>query len=80
MSHHHQQPELLPPAQGLRIKTFVIMPTHLHLILFDADFDNDRLRNTVRDMRQFTGWQLADYSEKHLPSHLCPGHARDSPH
>jgi hypothetical protein len=56
------------------------MPTHLHLILFDADFDNDRLRNTVRDMRQFTGWQLADYSEKHLPSHLCPGHARDSPH
>jgi REP element-mobilizing transposase RayT len=57
--HHHK---------SLRINAFVIMPTHAHLLLFDADFDNDRLRNSVRDMRQFTGRQLADYSEKHLPA------------
>jgi hypothetical protein len=30
----------------LRINAFVIVPTHLHLILFDKDFDNERLRRT----------------------------------
>ena len=28
--------------KGLRINAFVIMPTHAHLIVFDADFDNER--------------------------------------
>ena len=27
--------------KGLRINAFVIMPTHLHLILFDKDFTAD---------------------------------------
>jgi hypothetical protein len=44
------------------------MPTHVHVILFDADFDNERLQNTLRDMRQFTGRKLSDYTEKHLPA------------
>jgi len=57
--HHHK---------SLCINAFAIMPTHIHVMLFVADFDSDRLRNTVRDMRQFTGRQLADYSEKHLPA------------
>ncbi|MBP6473488.1 MAG: hypothetical protein KBE23_11390 [Chloroflexi bacterium] len=51
----------------LRINAFVIMPTHLHLIVFDADFDNERLRGTLRDMRQYTGRMLADYCEKKMP-------------
>lgn len=42
----------------LRINAFVIMPTHLHLILFDAEFDNQRLQRTVHDMRKFCGQQL----------------------
>ena len=37
------------------------MPTHLHLIIFDNDFNNERLRKTVREMRQYTGRMLADY-------------------
>ncbi len=57
--HHHK---------SLRINTFVIMPTHAHLIVFDAGFDNERLRKTLQDMRKFTGRQLANYSEKHLPA------------
>jgi len=40
------------------------MPTHVHLILFDKDFDNNRLRRTLRDMRQYTGRQLAEYCDK----------------
>ena len=48
----------------LRINAFVIMPTHVHLIVFDADFDNERLKQTLRDMRQYTGRMLADVCER----------------
>ncbi len=54
--------------KGLRINAFVIMPTHAHLILFDKEFDNERLRRTLRDMRQFTGRQLTDFCEKRMPA------------
>ncbi len=30
----------------LRINAYVIMPTHLHLIAFDAAFDSERLART----------------------------------
>jgi REP element-mobilizing transposase RayT len=53
--------------KSLRINAFVIMPTHVHLILFDKDFDNERLRRTLRDMRQFTGRQLADFCQQRMP-------------
>src|SRR5262245_39248293 len=39
----------------LRINAFVIMPTHLHLIVFDSDFDSERLVPTLADFRKFTG-------------------------
>ena len=51
----------------LRINAFVIMPTHLHLIAFDSDFDSQRLAATLADFRKFTGRQLSDYCESHLP-------------
>lgn len=53
--------------KSLRVNAFVIMPTHAHLILFDADFDVSRLRRTLRDMRQFTGRKLADYCDQRMP-------------
>ena len=52
----------------LRINAFVIMPTHLHFILFDADFDTGRLRQTLMDMRKYTGRQLAAYCDRHMPT------------
>ncbi|OQA45245.1 MAG: hypothetical protein BWY52_01356 [Chloroflexi bacterium ADurb.Bin325] len=52
----------------LRISGFVIMPTHLHLIVFDAEFDNKRLAQTLTDMRKFTGHKLLVYSQQHLPA------------
>ena len=51
----------------LRINAFVIMPTHLHLIVTDADLDVPRLRQTMTDFRKYTGRRLADYCEQHLP-------------
>jgi hypothetical protein len=63
----HGQPDLLSSQQRLRINAFVIMPTHAHLIVFDADFDVERLERTLTDFRKFTGRQLSDYCESHLP-------------
>src|SRR3954462_2717305 len=39
----------------LRINAFVIMPTHMHMIVFDGDFANERLISTLADFRKFTG-------------------------
>lgn len=41
--------------KGLRVNAYVIMPTHLHAILFDAEFRAERLKYTLDDMRKFTG-------------------------
>ncbi len=51
----------------LRINAFVIMPTHMHMILFDAEGNNDRLQHTLADFRKFTGRRLADFTAEHLP-------------
>lgn len=51
----------------LGVNAYVIMPTHLHSILFDKEFDSDRLKHILDDMRKFTGRQLLDYSARHLP-------------
>lgn len=51
----------------LRINAYVIMPTHLHLIAFDADFDSTRLLRTLADFRKYTGRQLCDWCVLHGP-------------
>jgi len=53
--------------KGLCINAYVIMPTHIHLIVFDADFDSRRLSATVTAFRKFTGRRLADYCAQHMP-------------
>jgi REP element-mobilizing transposase RayT len=51
----------------LRINAFVIMPTHMHMIVFDASFDNERLIRALTDFRKFTGRQLSDHCSHRLP-------------
>jgi hypothetical protein len=51
----------------LKVNAYVIMPTHLHAILFDVEFHAERLKHTLDDMRRFTGRQLLDYSAGHFP-------------
>ena len=51
----------------LKVNAYVIMPTHLHAVLFDVEFNSERLKHTLDDMRKFTGRQMLDYSAQHLP-------------
>ena len=53
--------------KGLRVNAYVIMPTHLHAILFHADFQAKALEQVVTDFRKFTGRRLADYCAEHMP-------------
>jgi len=52
----------------LGVNAYVIMPNHMHAIVFDRDFDNDRLKHTLDDFRKFTGRQLLDYADANLPN------------
>jgi REP element-mobilizing transposase RayT len=51
----------------LGVNAYVIMPTHLHAILFDIQFNSERLKHTLDDMRKFTGRQLVEHARQHLP-------------
>src|SRR5262249_8983857 len=51
----------------LRINAFVIMPTHMHLIVLDADLSPERLVRTLSDFRKYTGRQLCDHCIQHGP-------------
>ena len=53
--------------KGLRINAYVIMPTHLHAIVFHETFQAKPLEATLTDFRKFTGRQLADFARDHLP-------------
>ncbi|MCE9646906.1 MAG: hypothetical protein K8S20_12975 [Chloroflexi bacterium] len=54
----------------LAVNAYVIMPTHLHALLFDADFDSERLKHTLDDLRKFTGRQLLDHCAAHFPANF----------
>ena len=54
--------------KSLCINAYVIMPTHMHLIVFDADFDSTRLKKTLTSFRKFTGQQLSDFCDQRMPS------------
>jgi REP element-mobilizing transposase RayT len=51
----------------LAVNAYVIMPTHLHAVVFDTLFDADRLKHTLDDMRKFTGRQLVEHAAQHVP-------------
>jgi putative transposase len=55
--------------RSLLINAYVLMPNHLHAIVFDKEFDNERLKQTLDDFRKFTGRRMADYSDSHY-SHV----------
>lgn len=53
--------------KGLRISAYVIMPTHMHAIVFDDAWNAARLRQTLIDFRKYTGRRLADDIVAHGP-------------
>jgi putative transposase len=46
--------------KGLRINAYVIMPTHLHAIVFLERFNPEALKATLVDFRKFTGRRLSE--------------------
>ena len=54
----------------LRVHAYVIMPNHIHMIVFDSGFNNDRLQKTLTEFRKFTGRKLADYIDSHLAASI----------
>ena len=53
--------------KGLCTNAFVIMPTHLHLILFHRTFDARQLSTSMADLRKFTGRSLSEFCARHMP-------------
>jgi len=56
--------------KGLCIHAYVIMPNHIHLNVFDSNFDNDNLGKTLIAFRKFTGNKLANTIDNTLPKSL----------
>jgi REP element-mobilizing transposase RayT len=54
--------------KGLCGNAYVIMPSHLHAILFHKNLDPGKLESAVMDFRKFTGRRLCDYCEEHMPN------------
>ncbi len=54
--------------KGLRVNAYVIMPTHVHAIVFLKRFDPEVLKNTLVDFRKFTGKRLSDFCCSHMPA------------
>jgi putative transposase len=50
--------------KGLGVNAYVIMPNHLHAVVFDLDFNDKRLRETLDDIRKFTGRKLLDHGDR----------------
>jgi len=56
--------------KNLCIHAYVIMPNHIHLNVFDSNFDNDRLGKTLTNFRKFTGNKLANTIDNTLAESL----------
>jgi REP element-mobilizing transposase RayT len=56
--------------RSLRVYAYVIMPNHLHLVVFNAKYDNARLQKTLAEFRKFNGHKLADYVDNNLATSL----------
>jgi REP element-mobilizing transposase RayT len=52
--------------KGLRINAYVVMPNHIHLIVFDANLNNENLYQTLTSFRKFTGHKLAQFIDMNL--------------
>src|SRR5207245_11598928 len=55
-------------TKGLRTNAYVIMPTHLHAVVFHQSFDGKILESVLTEIRKFTGRQLADFCQSQLPA------------
>jgi REP element-mobilizing transposase RayT len=57
--------------KNLRLNAYVLMPNHLHAVVFDENFDEVRLKHTIDDFQKFTGKQLSNHYSRMLPSYYA---------
>jgi putative transposase len=65
-------------TKHLRIAGNMVMPTHVHVVVYDEDLLAGRLRETMTAWRKFTGSKLAAYVDSDMPSwfgYALRGHA-----
>jgi putative transposase len=55
----------------LRINAYIVMPHHLHMMVFDAEYNNNRMEQTLINFRKDTGHKLAEYIDAHQPTALA---------
>lgn len=54
--------------KSLRINSYVIMPTHLHAIVFHESYSAEPLRKALAEFRTYTGHELTKYCDKRCPA------------
>jgi len=67
--------------KDLRLQSYVIMPNHMHAVVFDANGDSNNLHQTLVSFRKFTGQNLSNYLDgkysKAISSVLSGGNLED---
>ena len=53
---------------GLRINSYVIMPTHFHALVFHNSFQPQPLSAALLEFRKFTGRKCSDYCNANFPT------------
>jgi len=53
--------------KGLRTNAHVVLPTHLHAVVFFEEFNPLALKDTLTGFREFTGRKLSDHCDKYMP-------------
>lgn len=56
--------------KNLRVTAYVIMPNHMHAVIFDANFDPENLKKTIVEFRKFTGKQLSIYVDEKYSANI----------
>ncbi len=60
--------EFCRQCKSMCVNAYVIMPTHLHAIVFDSSGNSKRLNQTLTDFRKFTGRQLTGLCLSSMPA------------
>jgi REP element-mobilizing transposase RayT len=57
-------------TQKLLVHAYVIMPSHVHMIVTNKDLDNKQLHKALTSLRKFTGSRIIRYIERNCPAFL----------
>ena len=62
----------LQKNQNLGVYAYVIMPSHVHMIVANKNFDNEKLHKSLTALRKFTGAKIIKFIETEATQYLKP--------